>query len=93
MDFSERQRGINTLLSELIGERSRRARLLALQHVLLDLDVTWHDNPGTNPIICCPECGEENNIEGWEDDARTHEGHYAGLQCLKCSWSAGGEIS
>ena len=38
VDFSDRQRGIGTLLGELIGDRSRRARLLALQHVLSDLE-------------------------------------------------------
>ena len=52
VDFGNRQRGIDTLLGELVGDRSRRARLLALQHVLSDLDATWHDNPGINPIIC-----------------------------------------
>ena len=92
VDFSEGQRGIDTLLSELIGERSRRDRLLALQQVLSDLDVRWHDNPGITPIICCPKCGEEDDIEGWDEYAQTHEGHYAGLRCLKCNWSDGGEI-
>ena len=92
VDFSERTKGIDTLLSELIGKRSRRARLIALQHVLSDLDVTWRDNPGVNPILCCPECGEEDDIEGWDEYARTHEGHYVGLRCQKCGWSDGGEI-
>ena len=92
VNFSDRRRGIDTLLSELIGNRSRRGRLLALQQVLSDLDVRWHDNPGISPIICCPKCGEEDDIEGWEKYAQTHEGHYAGLRCLKCNWSDGGEV-
>ena len=92
VDFSERQRGIDILLSELIGARSRRARLIALQRVLSDLDVTWHDSPGVNPIVCCPECGEEDDLDGWDEYARTHDGHYAGLHCRKCGWSDGGEI-
>ena len=92
VDFRERQRGIDILLSELIGALSRRARLIALQRVLSDLDVTWHDSPGANPIVCCPECGEEDDIDGWDEYARTHEGHYAGLRCRQCGWSDGGEI-
>ena len=93
VDFSKRKGGINSLLSELIGDHSRRARLLALQQVLSDLDVRWHDNPGIDPIICCPKCGGEDDIEEWDGYSQTHEGHYAGLRCLKCSWSDGGEIS
>ena len=92
VDFSDRQRGINDLVSELIGEHSRRARLLALQHVLSDLDVRWHDSPGINPIICCPKCGEEDDIRPWDEYAQTHEGHNAGLRCLKCGWSDCGEV-
>jgi len=92
IDFSDRQRGIEILLAELVGNRSRRDRLLALQHVLSDLDVTWHDNPAVNPILCCPHCGEEQRIEGWNEYARTHEGHYAGLRCLNCGWEDGGEV-
>lgn len=92
IDFCDRQKGTEVLLSELVGRRSRRARLLALQHVLSDLDVTWHDNPAVNPIICCPACGEERRIEGWNDWATDHEGHYAGLKCLSCGWSDGGEV-
>ena len=57
VDFSERQRGIDTLLSELIGERSRRARLLALQRVLSDLDVTWHDNPESTRSFAVQSAG------------------------------------
>ena len=92
VDFSERERGIDVLLSELIGERSRRARLVALQRVLSDLDATWHDSQGANPIVCCPKCGEEDAVESWDEYARTHEAHYAGLRCGKCGWSEGGEI-
>lgn len=92
VDFSERQRGIDVLLSELLGERSRRARLVALQRVLSDLDVTWHENPGANPVVCCPKCGEEDAVDGWDEYARTHDGHYAGLRCLNCGWSDGSEI-
>jgi len=92
VDFSDRQEGINVLVSELIGDRARRARLLALQHVLSDLDVRWHTNSGINPIICCPECGEEDEIRCWDKYAQPHEGHDAGLRCLKCGWFDGGEV-
>jgi hypothetical protein len=92
VDFREQKEGIKALLSELIGEHSRRARLLALQRVLSDLDVRWHDSPGINPIICCPQCGEEDEIRPWDEYAKTHEGHYSGLRCLKCGWSDGGEV-
>ena len=92
VDFSEHQEGIDTLLSELIGDHSRRARLLALQHVLSDLDVRWHDSPGIHPIICCPKCGEEDEIRPWDEYAQTHESHYAGLRCVQCGWSDGGEV-
>jgi len=92
IDFRDRQRGIETLLAELVGDRSRRDRLMALQHVLSDLDVTWHENPAVNPILCCPRCGEEHRIEGWQKYARDHEGHYSGLRCLSCGWEGGGEV-
>ena len=91
IDFSERKRGIETLMAELVGDRSRRVRLLALQHVLSDLDVTWHDSPTVNPILCCPHCGEEHRIKGWEEIDETHDRHYVGLRCLNCDWSDGGE--
>jgi hypothetical protein len=92
VDFRDPKRGIETLLSELVGDRSRRDRLMALQHVLSDLDVTWHANPAVNPVLCCPRCGEEQQIQGWEAYARDHEGHYAGLRCMKCGWEDGGEV-
>src|SRR5262245_37179075 len=92
IDFSDHRAGIESLLSELVGDRSRRARLMAIQHVLTDLNFTWHESPALNPIICCPRCGEEKLIEGWEDWARNHEGHYAGLRCMACGWNDGGEV-
>ena len=42
-------------------------RIIPSQHVLSDLDVTWHDSPTGNPILCCPRCGEEHRVEGWEN--------------------------
>ncbi len=42
-------------------------RIIPSQHVLSDLDVTWHDSPTVNPILCCPRCGEEHRVEGWEN--------------------------
>ena len=79
-------------MSELVGDRSRRVRLLALQPVLSDLDVRWHDSPTVNTILCCPQCGEEHRIEGWENIDRTHDCHYVGLRCPNCDWSEGGEV-
>jgi hypothetical protein len=92
LDFRDPKRGVETVLSELLGHRSRRARLLAIQRVLSDMDVTWYDNRAVNPILCCPNCGEEKRIEGWHDFAQTHEGEYAGLRCLNCGWENGGEV-
>ena len=74
-----RHTGGATLVREVIGNRSRRARRIARQHVLADLAVTWHDTPGVNPILCCPECGADDDSEGGDESARTHEGHCVGL--------------
>ena len=48
-------------------------RIIPSQHVLSDLDVTWHDSPTANPIFCWPQYGEEHRIEGWENIDRTYD--------------------
>lgn len=88
-DFSQPTEAIPRLVDDLMGFRSRRERLLAIQQALDEMDIRWNVAPGM-AIICCPKCGIENTIKGWQ--AGSLHGTYAGLRCTACGWEEGGEI-
>ena len=90
IDFSETGDGIEALLGELTGERTRKRRLMAIQKALEEMDVTWITHPTVIPLVCCPDCGETEALEAWQQDRRGDT--YAGMRCTKCGWSGGGEV-
>jgi hypothetical protein len=90
INFSDVRTGVEELLGELTGGRTKRVRLMAIQAVLYDMDVDWRTHPALPPLLCCPTCGETGTLEAWEQsDPR---GTYAGLRCTGCRWSDGGEV-
>lgn len=92
IDFSDVHQGIEDLLGDLTGSRTRRQRLLAIQAALQEMDVSWITHPALPPMVCCPTCGETDTLIGWEQTDREGDDVYAGMRCTNCGWSDGGEI-
>ena len=90
--FDDVREGIEELMQELTGSRTRRQRLLAIQAALQEMDVDWITHPALRPMICCPRCGETDTLTSWEQVDRQRGDLYAGLRCTNCGWSDGGEI-
>jgi hypothetical protein len=91
IDMRDPQKGVEDLLGDLLGVRTRRLRLLAIQGALDDMDVEWFTSPAAPPLLCCPSCGETDYLESWEA-TDTRGDRYAGVRCSRCSWSNGGEV-
>jgi len=92
IDFTDQRKGLEALLDDLTGVRTRKLRLMAIQSALYDLDVNWITHPAVIPILCCPKCGEEKTIKSWQQTDRHRGDTYAGLECTACGWSEGGEV-
>lgn len=92
IDFSDPKEGILQLAGDLTGTRSRKARLLAIQAAIAELDIEWktHPNVGGAPLACCPRCGHEQ-LKGYEETDIENDRSYSGLYCPNCRWSGGGE--
>ncbi|MEW6665433.1 MAG: toll/interleukin-1 receptor domain-containing protein [Thermodesulfobacteriota bacterium] len=92
IDFSDFRNGVEELLGDLAGSRTRRQRLLAIQAALKEMDVQWITHPSLPPMVCCPKCGETDTLEPWEQTDHTRGDRYAGMRCANCGWSDGGEM-
>ena len=92
IDFSDLHLGVEELLGDLTGSRTRRQRLLAIQTALQEMDVNWITHPALPPIVCCPRCGETETLKAWEQIDHKRDDLYAGMRCTSCGWSRGGEI-
>jgi len=90
IDFSDEMIGLSELLEGLLGKRTRKEKLLALQSAMEDLDVNWNYDPMAGTYACCPKCGHEE-LKGWQQADYKNNRNYAGIECPKCSWSEGGE--
>jgi hypothetical protein len=91
-DFTDPKAAMQRLVDDILGFRTRKARLMAIQEVLDELDVEWATSPGCNPLICCPKCGEEQYLRGWQSNDPHRGDLYAGIRCEKCGWSDGSEM-
>jgi hypothetical protein len=91
-EFDDPKQAMSRLVDELFRFRTRKERLLAIQDVLMDMDLTWSTSPGTGTFICCPKCGAEDTLEGWQQTDFERDDVYAGLRCRACGWEDGGEI-
>jgi len=92
VDFRDRKSGLATLLADLTGHRSKRERLMAIQGAIYEMDVQWTTHPAARPLVCCPKCGETEELESWRQMHETNGDEYAGLCCKRCGWSEGCEI-
>lgn len=92
VDFSDFHKGVEELLGDLTGSRTRRQRLLAIQAALQEMDVQWITHPTMPPMVCCPKCGETDTLESWEQIDHKRGDLYAGIRCKSCGWSDGGEM-
>ena len=92
IEFGDVRQGVEELLQELTGARTRRQRLLAIQDALHEMDVSWVTHPALPPMVCCPRCAETDTLVGWEQIDPKRGDVYAGLRCTKCGWSDGGEV-
>ncbi|MCU1303603.1 MAG: hypothetical protein JWQ87_3887 [Candidatus Sulfotelmatobacter sp.] len=91
VDFSDPHAGIEELFGDLTGARTKRARLLAIQRAIQEMDVQWTTHPLLVPMVCCPKCGETETLQGWQQNDRRGDA-YAGMECTSCGWSDGSEI-
>jgi predicted RNA-binding Zn-ribbon protein involved in translation (DUF1610 family) len=92
IDFSDTHEGISLLIGDITGTRTRKSRLMAIQKALDEMDVEWILHPMSNPMVCCPNCGETETLKGWQETDHRRGDTYAGMLCTKCGWSIGGEI-
>jgi len=92
IDFHDQHAGLEQLLEDLTGARTRRLRLLAIQEALQEMDVEWITHPQLPPMVCCPKCGETGALEPWEQIDEQRDDLYAGMRCTNCDWSGGGEV-
>lgn len=91
-DLRDPKEGFSRLVDDLFGFRTRKDRLLAIQDALIDMNRSLSLGLGYSVFICCPKCGGERTLEGWEDSDRESDARYAGLRCTACGWEEGGEI-
>jgi len=92
IDSKDQHEGIESLLGDLPGVRTRKLRLMALQAALEEMDVNWIIHPSVTPMVCCPGCGETETLMAWEQQDRRRHDTYAGMECTACGWSGGGEV-
>lgn len=92
VDFRDFHEGIEELLEDLTGSRTRRQRLLAINAAISDMDVKWIIHPALPPMVCCPKCGETDALAPWEEIDYERDDRYAGMRCKNCGWSDGGEV-
>lgn len=90
IDLTDLRVGIDSLLGDLTGNRTRRLRLMAIQAALDEMDVNWITHPAVTPMVCCPKCGETEMLRAWERAGRGDI--YAGMECTACGWADGGEM-
>jgi hypothetical protein len=91
-DLRDPKEGFSRLVDDLFGFRNRKDRLLAIQDALIDMNRSLSLGLGYSVFICCPRCGGEESLKGWEafDDER--DARYDGLRCTACRWEEGGEV-
>jgi hypothetical protein len=92
IDFGDSHKGIDELLGDLTGARTKRLRLLAITHAVQEMDVEWIAHPMLRPMLCCPKCGETTSLESWQQTDDKYDSQYAGMRCTNCNWEDGGEI-
>ncbi|MDO9535723.1 MAG: hypothetical protein Q7J85_10435 [Bacillota bacterium] len=93
VDLNDVGKGIEELLDNLTGQRTQRARLLAIQSALDDMDLEWITHPALPPMVCCPNCGgDKENLLPWQEIDEVRDDIYYGMRCKRCGWSNGGEI-
>ena len=90
--LTDTRSGIEELLGELTGLRTRRLRLLAIQGALQDMDVNWITHPALPPMVCCPTCGETDTLESWQQTDPQRGDLYSGMKCANCGWEDGEEV-
>ena len=91
VDMNDTQTGIDVLVGDITGVRTRRERLLAIQEAMDGMDISWQEHPATDPLVCCPQCGDEHSLKPWTAYDDKHDDEYWGLRCVNCGWFGGGE--
>ena len=91
VDLKDLEQGMSRLVDDLFGFRSRKDRLLAIQDALIEMNRSLSLGLGWSVFICCPRCGGEESLKGWEafDDER--DARWVGLKCTACGWQDGDE--
>lgn len=90
VDLTNVRSGVEELIEGLTGSLCRRARLLAIQKALSEMEVDWTLHPTLPPLLCCPNCGEETSLRPWTWVDHDRDDAYAGVRCIRCGWSDGG---
>lgn len=84
---------VQDAVQEILGIRADRDFRRALQSAIEDLRVSFRTFAGVGPVFGCPRCGADPSaISQRIDHDPRYEATYAGVQCLECDWSDGGEI-
>jgi DNA-directed RNA polymerase subunit RPC12/RpoP len=84
---------IDDVITEVMGFRSERERIRAIQEVLDSLEIEIGFFHGYGPMAGCPRCGAGlKAIEGWSQIDYERDNTYAGARCRECGWNDGGEV-
>lgn len=87
------RKGIIQAVSEIMGFRSDRDRIQAIQETLDMAEIEIGYFHGYGPVVGCPRCGAGlSAIEGWEQTDYERDDRYAGARCKECGWNDGGEV-
>lgn len=84
---------VSRAVDEIMGFTNDSDRLRAIQGTLDEAGITVEYFHGYGAVVCCPRCGAGvNRLKAWSATDHSRDDMYAGLECLECGFSDGGEI-
>lgn len=84
---------IDQVVAEVMGFKSARQALRAIQQTLEETGLRVEYVPGYGAIVACPACGAGiESLEGWSQTDYVRDDVYGGFRCKECGHQDGGEI-
>ncbi|MFH8706569.1 toll/interleukin-1 receptor domain-containing protein [Streptomyces rubrogriseus] len=78
---------------EITGIKSQAEINKAMQQTLEESGIEYRHFPGYGAAVGCPRCGAPSSeLESWSAVDRNRDDMYAGVRCIHCDWTEGGEI-
>lgn len=90
-DLRDPKKDIPKLIDGVLGFRTRKDRMLAIQEAIDEMDFNWVAGISFVPLICCPKCGAEKTLEAFNTTDRRGD-RYEVVRCGACGWSDANEL-